>query len=188
MNIISLDAAREALEAQFGNDVVIATHPVNPAKPETTWVFTLNDGSTLRVDGMYYKVVLTNELGYPAIKLDEEPNTPQPADGSPRIVGQIVVEINSNGLIRTRKTNGFDGTTIEVFNTSLSKGELANDATIEHYGDVFYTNPKRLSGAVQPVLVQVEFPDSEGMTPAEFAQISTDGRSLSALVKLGLLK
>lgn len=175
--IISLEEARQIL----GEDTVIAL------EDSQHWVFDPSTGNSGRVDDKFYRLIPTDELGYPVTALEEEPQIPYPADGSPRIIGQLVVEINHRGFVHTRLGNGFGGAGIELFASSISKGEIV-PSNVGRHGKPYRSNKMRIKGFIVPVLKMVDFPDEEGMTPQQFVDESDDGRSITALAKLGLLK
>ncbi len=174
--IISQEEARRRL----GEDVVIGLEPKNE------WVFDIEKGAIRRTDGRFHDGrVVQHPGGWYVLAIHEEPNTPEPSDGSHRIVGHTIVDLNPRGLVRVRTNKGLNGTIQELKPSSLSKGELesegrAPDAVLE-------ANPQRLTGFIAVYLNRVEFDDTEGMTPGEFVSKSTDGRSISALAKLKLL-
>lgn len=192
---ITLADANEVLRAAFGgNDVKIVLEPDeariarrNADQEHVLWCFDPATGQIERGDNRFFDMrVDLHPQGYNNAMIFEEPGIPQPADGSPRIVGQIVVTVNAHGRVKTRVGLGLDGEILELQPSSLSKAELADPAKIVRTGRLLLSNPQRISGFMQPVLVAEEFPNEQGMTPEEFRQRSSDCRSLGALDALGL--
>ncbi len=192
---VTLAEANEVLRAAFGgNDVKIVLEPDeariarrNADQEHALWCFDPATGQIERGDKRFFAMgVVLHPQGYYAAAIREEPSVPHPADGSPWIVGQIVVTVNAHGLVKTKVGLGLDGEILELGPSSLSKAELADPAKIVRTGRLLLSNPQRISGFMQPVLVAEEFPNEQGMTPAEFRQRSTDCRSIAALAALDL--
>jgi hypothetical protein len=165
------------LQELLGDDVVVAL------EPSGQWVFDPKTGESGRADGKFFAVRPVDRGGYYQLALVEEPSVHKPKDDSPRVVGQVVVEVNSNWRVRVRTAKGLNGPVVELAPSSMSKGELRDG----RFGPVFEANPQRIDGFIEPVLVEVDFPNEEGMSPWEFVEKSTDGRSITALAKLDLL-
>jgi hypothetical protein len=194
--VVSLKDAANALRQVFGGDVTVCLEPeeVRGAKtaagkePEL-WVFDPLTGQIRRGDGKFYAAVVVRHFGgYCALAIVEEPNVPVPADGSPRVIGHVIVDVNPRGFVRVRDAKCLIGPIRELKPSSISKGELAPESA-KPIG-YFQANPQRLGGHIAVYQNDVEFPDAEGETPEQY-RISTrqngDGRALSALALLGLL-
>jgi hypothetical protein len=156
------------------------------------WGFNFETGAIGRDDGKYFEMrVVQHPGGWPIAAVYEEPGTPQPDDGSPRIVGQVIIDVDAQGRVGARKAKGLNGETLELKPSSVSKGELAkSDPDPDRKPVVFETNPQRIVGFVGYFVNRVEA-HPEGtivLTLDEFVAQSTDGRSLAALAKAGLLK
>ncbi len=185
--VISTRELRELLHATYGEDVVIDVQPGVDNTIPPQWVFDPSEnegyGGIARLDGKFHVGKVTQHPGgYMALGLDDEGQVSWPEDGSPRIIGHIVVEVNPRGYIRTREAMGWNGPYIEVFPSSTSKGQLASgsltpDALVQ-------TNPQRIYSWVAAYKVETEFPDTEGLTLEEFRAQSTDLRSLGAVLKV----
>ncbi|MFA5128373.1 MAG: hypothetical protein WC445_00195 [Patescibacteria group bacterium] len=191
---ITLAEARKRL----GENVVVCLEPdavrekkVTENKAAELWIFDPATGWSCRGDGKFHDARYVDRGGWGQIALYEEPNVPQPEDGSPRVVGHVVIEMNRYGAprVRVRRTKGLNGEVLELKPSSISKGELADKGKLvgTFYDSNFVeSNPQRIMGMIAIYLVNADFPDEEGMTPDEFRRQSTDGRSLSALAKAGL--
>ncbi|MBI5370105.1 hypothetical protein HZA85_02880 [Candidatus Uhrbacteria bacterium] len=185
---LSLQDARDRL----GDRAVIFLEPadfvdakVAAGREAELWVFDLATGQIRRGDGKFHALgVVAHPGGWNLGAVIEEPNTASPAEG-PHIVGHIVVDVNPRGFVRVRTAKGLNGPVMELKPSSLSKGELeasggAPDGIVE-------ANPQRIVGTMAVFRNDVDFPDEEGMMPREFVAQSTDGRSIAAVAKLGLL-
>lgn len=167
----------EALE-RLGGDVVVELGGPWGFDPVTGWAG--------REDGKFHRAeVVRHPKGYPVLVLREEPNTPEADDGRPRVVGHVIVEVNQSGLVRTRAEESPNGLILELKPSSISKGELEQSG--REPDALYLANAQRLLGFIAAYKVEVSFPDSDGLTPQEFVANSTDGRSITALAKLGLL-
>lgn len=187
--IISLAEAQRLL-----GDVVVCLEPddIREAKRGTSdeptlWIWDPATGTTRRGDNKYFDVpyVRRGAYGHPVIR--QEPLLPDPPEGARRVHSHVIVETNAAGLVRVRQAQGLNGPILELKPSSVSKGELAGgEETPVGY---FEADPQRISGGVIAVYHRknVDFPDSEGMPPRAFVALSTDGRSVSALVRAGLL-
>lgn len=158
-------------------------------KEAELWGFSLATGWIQRGDGKFHAAgVVAHPGGWNLAAIVEEPNVIPPSD-RPHIVGHIIVEMKARGhfrvYVRVRKAKGLNGEILELKPSSLSKGEL--DASGREPDAIFEANPQRLQGMIAVYRHDVEFPDEESMTPAEFVAQSTDSRSITALAKLGLL-
>ena len=180
--VISRSDAQTVLADYFGDeDIAVALDQGEK------WVFYLNTGASGRLDGKFYDIVVDDSLGYEVLVLREEPKVSEPEDGSPRIVGQVVVKVNEHGHVHVRQEKGLDGPVLAVAPSSVSKGEL-----VDKHGPVFNNNPKRIRGSVEAVLVEVnsndpELKDAQWMTPHSFVAESNDARSVTAVAKLLLV-
>lgn len=189
---VSSDALRLAL----GEDAFVVLESedawkkkVAEGKTDQAWGFSLATGSIRRADDKFHELVVgKHSLGYPIAIINEEPAMAEPEDGSPRVVGQIIIERNAEGKIRVRNGDGLSGKVLELMSSSVSKGELT-DSGAEFKGLV-QANAQRIKGhmAVYVRAVELFAADALVMTPAEFVEQSTDGRGLAALAKAGLLK
>lgn len=184
----SLENARAILgEGAFiclESEDVIATK-VAAGKEAELWGFGLNTGRIQRGDGKFHAAgVVRHPGGWNLAAIIEEPNVTPPTNG-PHIVGHVIVDVNPRGLIRVREAKGLNGIMLELKPSSISKGELeASGRQPEGLGEA---NPQRIVGTMAFFRNDVEFPDDEGVTPATFVAQSTDGRSITAVAKLGLL-
>jgi hypothetical protein len=166
----------------LGENVRICLEPpdrlARAEDPDSLWVFNPATGVSGRGDGKFFQVEYVDRGGWGQLAIREEPNAPQG-----RTVGQVVVQVNAKNQVRFRRTKGLNGEVLELHPSSLSKGEL-----VEHGAGVglIETNPQRIIGTVQALLVYGEFPDEEAMWVTDFIEQSTDGRSLAALLALGV--
>lgn len=183
-------------QAELGQDTVIVLEgdedwekKVKGGKEDQAWVFDLAQGAICRGDRKFYEFIVgTHPGGYPAAFVREEPGIPAPADGGKRVVGHVIVDVDSAGNIAVRRGKGLNGETLEVKSSSVSKGEL--DASGQQPVGYVEFNPMRLDGfaAVYVNRVDAFAAGVESMSPRELAEQSTDGRLLSALAKAGLFK
>jgi hypothetical protein len=186
--LISPEEARQRL----GEDVVIVLEPpeVIAAKEATgkvadLWIFDPQTGRIQRGDRKFYALgVVHHPGGWNLGAVIEEPGVPEPEIGS-RIVGHVIVEVNPHGYVHVRHANGLNGEILELKPSSLSKGEL--DASGRQPDAIIEANPQRILGSIAVYRHDVEFPDKEGMLPAEFIAESTDGRSIAAVAKLSFV-
>lgn len=185
--IITLEEARRRL----GENVVVCLEPdevrgakIGGGKSGELWCFDPATGRSGRGDGKFHDARYVDRGGWGQIALYEEPNVPVPEDGSPRVVGHVVIEQSPGGLVRVRKAKGLNGEILELKPSSISKGELAEKG-MKPVGYI-ESNPQRIEGMIAVYVVVAYFPNAEGMMPGEFRKQSTDGRSLSALAKAGL--
>ncbi|TAK04833.1 hypothetical protein EPO33_02450 [Patescibacteria group bacterium] len=176
--VVTLAEAEAALAQHFGGPVLVAL------EEKQAWVFDPATGSIRRQDGKYYAVVMRDVGGYLAPVVVEEPGKTA-APGELREVGQVIIELASDGMVRTRPTKGVDGQPdVELLPSSLSKGEVLPQEGALHYS----ANLKRIDGHIGVHVVRVAQKEGDGwMTPQAFCRVSRDGRSLAALAKAGLL-
>lgn len=188
--IISLQEAQQLL----GADVVVCLEPddIREAKQGTDketelWVWDPLTGRTRRGDNKFFDVryVHRDTYGHPAIY--QEPLLADPPEGECRVHGHVIVDTNAAGLVRVRKAQGLNGEIFELKPSSVSKGELA--AAGEQPVGYFEADPQLVGGGYIAVYHRqnVDFQNTDGMAPRAFAEQSTDGRSVSALAKCGLL-
>lgn len=148
------------------------------------WIYVPDLGRIARGDGKFFDIRMVDRGGWFQPVIHEESTVSAPEDGSPRVIGHVIIERNPNGYVRTRRAKGLNGEVLELKPSSVSKDQLA-DKGMKPVG-LAESNPQRIRGVMEIYLVNMDFPDAEGMTPAEFRKQSTDGRSLSALDKAGL--
>lgn len=180
---ITLEDARQKL----GEDTFIVLEPAEAVeakraadKETELWGFDLATGQIRRGDGKFHAAgVVRHPGGWNLCAIIEEPDNPDA-----EVIGHVIVDVNPRGLVRVRTNKGLSGEILELKPSSLSKGEL--DASGRDPDGLFEANPQRLKGKIGVFRNNVDFPDEEGLAPAEFAKRSTDGRSLSALAVLGL--
>jgi hypothetical protein len=150
------------------------------------WGFDSETNQIVREDGKYFALgIVQHPGGYPVGAVIEEPSIPPTPDGSPRIVGHVIVDVNPRGLVRAREAKGLNGPILELKPSSVSKGELESSG--RKPDAIFEANPQRIQGSIAVFRNDVEFPDEEGIAPRAFIERSADGRSITALAKLGLL-
>ncbi len=180
---------------QFGRPVKfclesdeIRKKKIAEGKEAELWCFDPATGRSCRGDGKFCDARYVDRGGWGQIALYEEPNVPQSADPTmPRIVGHVVIETTRKYgalLVRVRKATGLNGGILELKPSSISKGELAEKG-LKPVGFI-ETNPQRIEGIIAVYVVEMDFPEAEGMTVIQFGRHSTDGRSLAALAKAGL--
>lgn len=176
--VVSLVQAAAAIRDAHGQDAVVALDDAQ------SWVFDPQTGEIRRADGKFYAVRMVSAGAYAAPLVYEEPQKAVGADGI-REVGQVVIEVAPDGMVRTRALTWPDGTRdIELLPSSLSKGEVLPGAGTNH----FCANPKRIQGEIGVHVVRVCEKEGDGwMTPREFVRQSRDGRSLAALAKANLI-
>lgn len=188
--IITLEEARRRL----GENVVVCLEPddvrgakIGGGKNDELWCFDPATGRSGRGDGKFCDARYVDRGGWGQIALYEEPNVPAPEDGSPRVVGHVVIEVNNFAAprVHVRHAKGLNGEILELKPSSISKGELAEKGT-KPVGTFVESNPQRIVGVMEVYVAVVDFPDAEGMIPDDFRKQSTEGRSLSALAKAGL--
>ncbi|MFH2136362.1 MAG: hypothetical protein ABII19_01860 [Patescibacteria group bacterium] len=162
----------------------IVKKKLTEGKGTELWIYFPDLGRIARGDGKFFDILTVDRGGWFQPVIHEERHVPTPEDGSPRVVGHVIVETNGRGFVRVRRAKGLNGEILELKPSSLSKGELAEKGLLPH--GYFESNPQRIEGMIAAYLALVDFPDEEGMTPSEFRRQSTDGRSLAALAKVGL--
>ncbi|MCK5122605.1 MAG: hypothetical protein KAQ87_00410 [Candidatus Pacebacteria bacterium] len=194
--MITLEEAQTALEKIFGKDVKIALEPIVPEKEDQLWRFDLLTGIIGRNDRALFEaeVILRKDKGYHQLIIREEPGADEKATKRQgiegRIIGEVIIE-RYNGIVVTRHNSGLNGKILELKPSSLSKGELMpEDATPLAFIEA---NPQRIEGLIAVYVVDVKEPfevgpDEELMSLEEFIRRTTDGRSLSAIVKAVYLK
>ncbi|MDO8435534.1 MAG: hypothetical protein Q7S89_02530 [bacterium] len=195
--LISLEQARNALKT-LGEGVAICLESDESraakeaaGKADELWRLELGeDGLTWRIrrgDDKFYDVRWADRGGYGHPQMFQEPNLPDPPEGERRIVGHVIVEQNTNGLVRVRTVKGLNGEVLELKPSSISKGDLA--ASGEEPAGYFQADPQRIGGGYIAVYHRsnMDFPDTEGMSALEVIVSSTDGRAINAVAKAGLL-
>ena len=158
-------------------------------KEAELWCFDAGKGGVIRRgDGKFHEIgVLHHPGGWGVAGVNEEPNITELDPEGRRIVGHVIVEKNAAGEVRVRKNKGLSGEILELQPSSITKGELADAGEVP----VGYmeANPQRIKGFIAVYVRTMEFAEGTTvMSPAEFAAQSTDGRSITALAKAGLLK
>lgn len=173
--VITLEEARRRL----GENVVVAL------EPGAQWVFDPGTGRSGRLDGRFFDIRSFNRGNYWQLGVCEEPGVTVP-EGEPRIVGNLKISRNANGLIKSRMNRALDGSEFrEAVISSLSNPELVRYEEAAVLTALILANPQRIDGYIRVFLVDEEFSDTEGVLPSEL-RTTTDGRTLSALAALGL--
>ena len=163
---------------------VIAAKTAEQKEPEL-WGFDLSSKRIQRGDCRFHAAgVVAHPAGYHVAAIIEEYGTEAPAEG-PRIGNQVGVDVNPRGIIRVRTAKGLNGQIWELkpsflTTAALRRSRRAPDALTE-------THPHRVVGTTAIFRNDIEFPDTQGMTPTAFVAQSTDSRSIAAVAKLGLL-
>lgn len=190
MQYITLEDAKKRLEGIFG-EVRIVLEPdsifeqkIVQKKEAELWCFDPATGRIDRADQRFHDARYVDRGGYGQVAIYEEPSVPQPVDGSPRIVAQVVVTMTDSQSLCVRRTPGLNGEVVELQPSSLSKGELASGEKIAKRG-LIESNPQRIQGVMEAVLVFENTSTAEKMSPEAFRAVSTDCRSLGALAALG---
>lgn len=188
MTLVSWRDAKHILH----NDLLLLEPPesadpkIQAGKSLELWVYDPQLSVIRRGDNRFHFAgVVRHPGGWFTCAIVEEPNINAPEDGGPRIVGHVIVDVNPRGFIRARTAKGLNGDILELKPSSVSKGEL--DQSGRKPDATFEANPQRIMGTIAVYRNNVEFPDEEGMRPLDFVAQSTDGRSITALAKLGLL-
>jgi hypothetical protein len=169
----------EDLHELIGEGAVVAL--------DRDWVFNPAERCIRRRDGRFFEVRMFDRGSFEQPGIYEEPQVPDPDSGDPRIVGHVVITINSGGLVHVTKARGLDGT--EFVQATMSS--LSNPKAVTPPGGAIRTglvqfNPQRIAGLVLVHLVREDFPDEQGMTVEALKEQTTDGRTLAALAKIGL--
>lgn len=163
----------------------VAQGKIAAGKAHELWVFDQIAGVIRRGDNKFHACgVVPHPGGWYVAAVIEEPSVVQPEYG-PRIVGQVIVDVNQHGFVRSRIAKGLNGEILELRPSSISKGELESSG--RKPDAVYEANPQRIKGTIAVFRNDVDFPDEEGVTPSEFVSRSTDARSITAIAKLGLL-
>ncbi len=180
-NFITLEQAQKALEEKFGKGVKISLEPIIEGKEKQLWRFDPQTGKIGRDDDKLYEVevVFREDKGFYQLRLKEEPGTDD------LIVGHVGVEIFGDKVV-VRKNSGFNGNILELKPSSLSKGEKL--APSSRCITNIEANPQRISGQIKCCVKVLdnkpELASGEFLMPIkEFLEQTTDGRSISALVK-----
>lgn len=179
--MITLEEARIVLESKFGEGVEVALEPIVSGKEDQLWRFDPLTGKIGRDDSKLYEVevVFREDKDFYQLRLKEEPGTED------LVVGHVGVEIFED-MVVVRENSGFNREILELKPSSLSKGEKLTPSSrcitnVE-------ANPQRIKGLIKccvkvldekPELAPGEFL----MSIEEFMKKTTDGRSISALVK-----
>lgn len=188
---MSLVSRQDAMHILHGDQLLLeppesADPKIQAGKSLELWVYDPQMSIIRRGDNKFHFAdVVRHPGGWYTCAIIEEPSVPKPANGSPRIVGHVIVDVNPRGFIRARTVKGLNGDILELKPSSVSKGEL--DQSGRKPDALFETNPQRIDGTIAVYRHDVEFPDEEGMKPLDFVAKSTDGPSITALAKLGLL-
>ena len=179
--MITLEEARAVLESEFGEGVKIALEPIISEKEDQLWRFDPLTGKIGRDDSKLYEVevVFREDKGFYQLRMKEEPGTDDP------IIGHVGVEIFRD-MVVVRENSGFNEDFLELKPSSLSKGEKL--APSSRCITNVEANPQRIKGLIKCcVKVLDEKPElapGEFLMPIkEFMEETTDGRSISALVK-----
>lgn len=179
MSFITLSGAQKALEDKFGPGVKIALEPIVEGKEDQLWRFDLTMGKIGRDDEKLFeaKVILREDKNYYQLVIVEEPAT----EG---YVGHVGVDILGTKVI-ARGNSGLNGPIIELKPSSVSRGEKLTPGS--KCIDEVETNPQRIIGKIKCCTTQledVELKPGERLTPIiDFLRETTDGRSISSLVK-----
>lgn len=188
MNLVS---RQDAMHILHGDQLLLeppesADPKIQAGKSLELWVYDPQISVIRRGDNKFHHAgVVRHPGGWYTCAIIEEPNINAPEDGGPRIVGHVIVDVNPRGFIRSRTNKGLNGDILELKPSSVSKGEL--DQSGRKPDALFEANPQRIDGTIAVFRNDIEFPDEEGIRPSEFVACSTDGRSITALAKLGLL-
>lgn len=184
---------------RLGSDVTICLEPNNILQAKTKkddegndksselWVFDPATGRSGRGDGKFFDCRYFDRGGWGQLGIYEEPGIELAEDT--RVVGHVVVQTmirDGQRLIRVRKAKGLRREIFEFKPSSYSKNELCSKENCRP-SSVSEANPQRIDGDMLHFLLEEEFPVEEGMSVAEFVAKTTDGRSLNALAKVGLL-
>jgi len=198
--IISLKEAQKRLDRGKG-PVMICLEPDEILEKKTTpdetekdksaelWVFNSATGESGRIDDRFFKICYVDRGGWGQLGVYEEPHVlVDEYYGFPlyRIVGHVIIDVAPDGRVQSRKAKGLEGEILELKPSSVSKGELVEkEMTPAGY---FLANPQRIMGYIAVYLNPVPAAEGEGwMLPRDFVAASTDGRSITALTKAGLL-
>ncbi|MBI5071339.1 hypothetical protein HZB93_00350 [Candidatus Falkowbacteria bacterium] len=171
--IITLEEAQRRL----GENVVVCLEPddvrgakIGGGKAAELWCFDPATGRSGRGDGKFHDARYVDRGGWGQIALYEEPNVPPPEDGSPRVVGHVVIEMNRYGAprVRVRRTKGLNGEVLELRPSSISKGELADKGKLVgnfYDSNFFESNPQRIAGVIAVYLRERRLPGCGGHDP-----------------------
>lgn len=152
------------------------------------WVFDPARRCLRRLDGRFFEVRMFGRGAFEQPGIYEEPDLgDEPSDGTPRIVGHVVIARNPRGLIQVTTGRGLDGNEfVQATMSSRSNPEPVTRPSDSQRTALVQFNPQRIGGGfVRIDLVEDEFPDAEGMTVQELRR-TTDGRTLAALGAFGL--
>ncbi len=196
MLMVIREAAAEALRQAFGGEVTVCLESeaelaakTAAGKVSEVWAFDPARGQIRRGDGKFHAgEVVKHPGGWNILALREEPNLSPPTDGSPFVIGHVIVDVNGSGLVRVRDAKGLMGPIRELKPSSISKGELAS--ANQTPAGFFQANCQRIVGHIAVYRNDTDFTDAEGLTPEAYRVESInngDGRALSALAVLGLL-
>jgi len=185
----------DVVRQELGADTFVVLEPADvwqkklaEGKQDQVWGFDLTTGNIRRGDGELHEAgMFQHPAGHWMAAVNEQPKVVELDEEHRRIVGHVIIEKNAIGQVRIRQNQGLNGPILELQPSSITKGELA-DAKEKPVG-YMEANPQRIRGFIAVYVRTMEF--AEGtivMTPAEFVAQSTDGRSITALVKAGLLK
>jgi len=171
--IISRDELLAALHEKFGEDVFVCLEDDAAREAKTAlgkalelWGFDPQTGRIKRGDGKFHAGEVVRHFGgYNAFAIREEPNLEPPTDGSPFVIGHVIVDVNPRGFVRVRDGKGLIGPIRELKPSSVSKGELAPDHATP--AGFFQANCQRIVGHIAVYRNDVEFPDAEGETPEQ---------------------
>jgi len=138
-----------------------------------------------REDGKFFSVEMSDALGYLMPAIIEE--------GGKEPCGQVAVIYRKlRGCIEVlaRLVDGFNGQTLELSASSISKGQMLQYGFREI--GFIQANLKRIQGRIQVVSAEVaeecDFASGFWVYLKDFIEFSEDARSLAALAKTNLLK
>lgn len=191
---LNTEVLREALAKHGFSNVLpdglpeqLEFHSLIALEPGEQWVFDPATGQTRRVDGRFFDVRPINRGSFWQVGIFEEPNLQNPPAGQSRIIGNVKISRNPRGRIKSRMSTDLDGEEfMEATLSSLSNPEVVAFEEAAVTSGLIKANPQRIGGGyIRVFLVEEEFDDSEGVTADELAR-THDGRTLSAMRKLGI--
>ena len=175
--VISLEEATRRL----GENVLVAL------EPGEQWVFDPATGRSRRADGRFFDIRPFDRGTFWQLGIYEEPTIPDPEADQPRIIGNVKLSVNPRGFVKSRLNRDLDGEEFrEAILSSLSNPEVVSFDEAAVISGFIKVNPQRIGGGyIRVFRVEEEFPDSDGVTAEELV-MTHDGRTLSAMRKLGL--